>query len=255
MQTFERKCMSGFVMHSPFLWRPFSRRLPCLLCSEWCPCPFPCPCPLSLRVPTRWFSWTWDGLFTLIRALSLSLPGPISSLTGLRPSRPVPSSSGLAKGCRGLWESSPAPALAPRPPCPLRFLLYPRPCRTCERYCRALLPPAEVCACLLLPWGAPCSALYDSARVANSSNILQERAIVCPAQHHLLGGENIFLSAAHNLFCGVFRFDQIFHRSYVEDLYILKNNSFWVSNTSCLSFSTLFYYIICIICIFCIYPE
>lgn len=67
--------------------------------------------------------------------------------------------------------------------------------------------------------------------------------------------EKIFLSAAHNLFCGVCRFDQIFHRSYVEDLYILKNNSFWVSNTSCLSFSTLFYYIICIICIFCIYPE
>lgn len=109
-------------VYSPFPCRPFSRRLPCLLCSKWCPCPFPCPCPLPLRVPRRSFSRAWDGFFILIRTLSLSLPGPISSLTGLKLSRPVPSSSGLDKGCRGLWESS--PALAARgPPCPPRSLL------------------------------------------------------------------------------------------------------------------------------------
>lgn len=153
LERWSVSCMSGSV-DSPFPCRPLSCRLPCLLCSKWCPCPFPCPCPLPLRVPRRSFSRPWDGLFILIRTLSLSLLGPISNLTGLKLSSPVPSSSGLASGCTGLWESSPAPALAPRepgPPCPPRSLLERWACKPCRGCCRVLVPAAEVCACLLLP--------------------------------------------------------------------------------------------------------
>lgn len=153
---------SDRVALSPLACRPRSWRPPCFCCSKCCPCPFPCLCPRPFRVPRRLLSRPGDALFRLIRpgTRSRSLTGPVSSLTGLIPSSPVPSSSGMT---RGWWDISPAfVPRGPEPPCLPWPLLEPRPCRPWGGRWRVLLWP-----CLLLPRGAPGSVLCDRAKEAN----------------------------------------------------------------------------------------